>query len=139
MTDNVDDEFDKIVNSQLSDLEEKTLHNLSAEQLPTVQSVPPQRITYELTSPRSWTPGPEVDDFVPPPPLPPAKALSSMALFGVVSIIGGILLLGGAAIKMLSTYWAIPMGFALLCGGIIILFTRLPRDRNYDPEDGAKV
>jgi len=143
MTDNIDDEFRQIVASQLADLDD-TIDDLDDlddpdEQPPPTVQPPPLRIPYELTTPRSWTPAPEVDDFVPPPPLPPAKSPSVVAWAGLSSIGAGVVLLGGVILGWLAGSWATPLGFIVLCAGIVVLFTRLPRDRDPGPDNGAKV
>jgi len=137
MTDNVDDEFREIV-AQLADLDEDSLDDLDVEP-PPVPPAPPPRTTYELTSPRSWSPGPEIDDFVPPPPLPPARMPSTIAWSGIAAIFTGVVLLGGVVLGWLAGSWATPLGFISLCGGIVVLFTRLPRDRDAGPDNGARV
>ncbi len=139
MTGNIDDEFRQIVASQLADLDEDAIDDLDVELPPRVQPPPPTRVSYELTSPRSWSPGPEVDDFVPPPPLPPATSPSPIAWSGIASIAAGLVLLGGVILGWLAGSWATPLGFIVLCGGILVLFTRLPRDRDNGPDNGAKV
>jgi hypothetical protein len=146
MTDNIDDEFRQIV-AQLTDLDEESLDDfdedslddLDAELPPAVQPAPPPKVSYELTTPRSWSPGPEVDDFVPPPPLPPATSPSAVAWSGIASIAAGTVLLGGVILGWLAGSWATPLGFIVLCGGILVLFTRLPKDRDDGPDNGAKV
>jgi hypothetical protein len=139
MTDkNIDDEFRQIV-AQLADLDEESIDDFDVE-LPTpVQPAPPPKVSYELLTPRSWSPGPELDDFVPPPPLPPAKSPSAIAWSGIASIAAGVVLLGGVILGWLSSSWATPVGFIVLCGGILVLFTRLPKDRDAGPDNGAKV
>jgi hypothetical protein len=140
MTDNIDDEFRQIVASQLADLDEESIDDLDVElPPPPVQPAPPPKVSYELTTPRSWSPGAEVDDFVPPPPLPPAKSPSAIAWSGIASIAAGVILLGGVVLGWLASSWATPLGFVVLCGGILVLFTRLPRDRDNGPDNGAKV
>jgi hypothetical protein len=139
MTDNIDDEFRQIVASQLADLDEESIDDLDVDLPPPVQPAPPPRIAYELTAPRSWSPGPEVDDFVPPPPLPPAKSPSAIAWSGIASIAAGTILLGGVVLGWLSGSWATPLGFVVLGGGILVLFTRLPRDRDAGSDNGATV
>ena len=139
MTDNIDDEFRQIVASQLSDLDEESIDDLDVDLPPPEQPAPPPRIAYELTAPRSWSPGPEVDDFVPPPPLPPAKSPSAIAWSGIASIAAGVILLGGVVLGWLSGSWATPLGFVVLGGGILVLFTRLPKDRDTGSDNGATV
>jgi hypothetical protein len=145
MTENIDDEFRQIVASQLADLDEESIDNLDdLDDLdvglpPVVQPAPPPTVSYELTSPRSWAPGPEPDDFVPPPPLPPAKNPSMVAWAAMSSIGAGAVLLAGVIFGWLESSWATPLGFVVLCSGIIVLFTRLPKDRDAGPDNGAKV
>jgi len=139
MTDNFDDEFRQIVASQLADLDEESIDDLDIELPPPVAPPPTPTVTYELTAPRSWSPGPEPDDFVPPPPLPPAKRPSVIAWGGISSIVAGVILLGGVLLGWLAGSWATPVGFIVLCGGILVLFTRLPKDRDAGPDNGAKV
>ena len=138
MTDNIDDEFREIVASQLADLDEDSLDDLDVEPPPVPPAVLP-RVSYELTSPRSWTPGPEIDDFVPPPPLPPARSPSTIAWSGIAAIVTGVILLGGVILGWLAGSWATPVGFVSVCGGILVLFTRLPRDRDAGSDNGARV
>lgn len=140
MTDNIDDEFRQIVASQLADLDEESIDDLDVELPPSVQPpAPPPVVSYELFTPRSWTPPDEPDDFVPPPPLPPAKRPSPIALSAISSIAAGIVLLGGVVFGWLSASWATPVGFVVLFGGILVLFTRLPKDRDAGSDNGAKV
>lgn len=142
MTENIDDEFRQIVASQLADLDEEStddLDDLDDDLPPLVAPTLPTRVSYELTSPRSWAPGPEPDDFVPPPPLPPAKNPSPVAWAAISSIAAGVILLGGVIFRWLESSWATPVGFIVLCSGIVVLFTRLPKDRDVGPDNGAKV
>lgn len=139
MTDNIDDEFRQIVAFQLADLDEESIDDLDVELPPLVQPAAPPTVSYELTSPRSWSPGAEPDDFVPPPPLPPAKNPSAIAWAAMSSIAAGVILLGGVIFGWLASSWATPVGFFMLCSGIIVLFTRLPKDRDAGPDNGAKV
>ena len=139
MTENIDDEFRQIVASQLADLDEESVDDFDVEPPPPVPPPPPPSVSYELTSPRSWSPGPEIDDFVPPPPLPPAKNPSAVAWAGIASIVAGVVLLGGVILGWLAASWATPVGFLVLCSGILVLFTRLPKDRDAGPDNGAKV
>jgi hypothetical protein len=140
MTDNFDDEFRQIVASQLADLDDESIDDLDRELPPPSLPPPPApTVSYELTTPRSWSPGPEPDDFVPPPPLPPAKRPSVVAWGAISSIAAGVILLGGVILGWLAGSWATPVGFIVLCGGILVLFTRLPKDRDAGPDNGAKV
>jgi hypothetical protein len=146
MTDDIDDEFRQIVASQLADLDDEIddfddLEDLDIEPQETVRLAPPAPppVLNELATPRSWTPAAEPDDFVPPPPLPPAKNPSLIAWAGISSILAGVVLLGGVILGWLDGSWATPVGFVILGGGILVLFTRLPRDRDTGPDNGAKV
>lgn len=140
MTDNIDDEFRQIVASQLADLDDEPVDDLDVELPPPVQPPPPPlSVSYELTTPRSWSPGAEPDDFTPPPPLPPAKLPSAIAWGAISSMAAGVILLGGVVSGWLEGSWATPVGFIMLCGGILVLFTRLPKDRDTGPDNGAKV
>ena len=143
MTEDFDDEFRQIVASQLADLEEEPIDDLDdlddLDELPPPVRPAPPVVSYELTTPRSWSPGPEPDDFVPPPPLPPAKNPSPIAWAAISSIAAGVVLLGGVIMGWLASSWGTPVGFIVLCSGIIVLFTRLPKDRDAGPDNGAKV
>jgi hypothetical protein len=140
MTDDIDDEFRQIVASMLADLDEESIDDLDDDlPPPPVQSAPAPQVTVELTAPRSWSPGPEVDDFVPPPLLPPAKNPSAIAWSGIASIAAGAILLAGVVLGWLSGSWATPLGFVVLGGGILVLFTRLPKDRDGRPDNGATL
>lgn len=137
MTDDIDDEFRDIVSSQLADLDAGDFDGSAVDE-PAVQSPPPPlRIAYELTTPRSWTPAPEDDDFVPPPPLPPAKTPSTVAWVGILAMVAGAVILAGVMLGQISNSWGTGVGFLSVCGGIVLLFTRLPKDRG--PDNGARV
>jgi hypothetical protein len=138
MTDDVDDEFRDIVASMLADLDE----NVDASDVePFDEPAPPPApvlTRFELTTPRSWTPPPEDDTFVPPPPLPPAQAPSAVALVGLVAIIAGVIILGGVVIGQISSSWGTTVGFLAVCAGIVVLFTRLPK-QGPGSDNGARL
>lgn len=144
MNDDVDDQFRDIVSSQLADLDAADIDEDAfagtefAETEPDpVAPPPPTRTVYELTAPRSWTPPPEDDDFVPPPPLPPARSPSSVAWLGILTVVAGIVILGGVVLGRFSSWWGTPVGFLSVCAGVVVLFTRLPK--SHGPDNGARV
>ena len=161
MTDDIDDEFRRIVASQLADLDTESIDDLELSEPPRPESrdapvaaprdeppvphdppvrpAPPATVAPPVGTPRSWTPAPEPDDFVPPPLLPPAKRPSAVAWAAISSIGAGVVLLGGVVLSWLAGSWATPVGFLMLCSGLVVLFTRLPRDRDPGPDNGAKV
>src|SRR5664279_785647 len=57
----------------------------------------------------------------------------------IAAIFTGVVLLGGVILGWLAGSWATPLGFISMCGGILVLFTRLPRDRDAGPDNGARV
>jgi hypothetical protein len=142
MTDDVDDEFRDIVASMLADLDE--LDDLAIDESSTTEpdeaepAPAPVKTSYELTTPRSWTPPPEDDTFVPPPPLPPAKVPSSVALVGLAAIIVGVVILGGVVIGQISSSWGTTVGFLAVCAGVVVLFTRLPKN-GPGSDNGARL
>jgi hypothetical protein len=139
MTDDVDDEFRDIVASMLADLDDGTIEESDVKELDVPEPTPaPVLTSYQLTTPRSWTPPPEDDTFVPPPPLPPASTPSSVALVGLGAIAAGVVILGGVVIGQISSSWGTPVGFLAVCAGILVLFTRLPKN-GPGSDNGARL
>lgn len=140
MTDDVDDEFRDIVASMLADLDDVTIEQSEVTELGESEPAPaPVLTSYELTTPRSWTPPPEDDTFVPPPPLPPASTPSTVALVGLGAIAAGVVILGGVVIGQISSSWGTTAGFLAVCAGVLILFTRLPKDKGPGADNGARL
>jgi hypothetical protein len=142
MTDDVDDEFRDIVASMLADLDDVTIDESDLSELDEPEPKPkpaPVLTSYELTTPRSWTPPPEEDTFVPPPPLPPASKPSPVALVGLGTVLMGVIILGGVVIGQISSSWGTTVGFIAVCAGVLVLFTRLPKDRGPGSDNGARL
>ena len=141
MTDDVDDEFRDIVASQLADLDDVSFDEADLTEFDEPEPAPapaPVLTRFELTTPRSWTPPPEDDTFVPPPSLPPASRPSPVALTGIGAIIAGVVILGGVVIGQISSSWGTTVGFLAVCAGVVVLFTRLPK-RGPGDDNGARL
>lgn len=144
MNDDVDDEFRDIVAAMLADLDDGTLDESDVTEADVKEADEPEPTpapvltSYELTTPRSWTPPPEDDTFVPPPPLPPASTPSSVALVGLVAIAAGVVILGGVVMGQISSSWGTPVGFLAVCAGVLVLFTRLPKS-GPGSDNGARL
>ncbi|MDO5287320.1 MAG: hypothetical protein Q4G45_10965 [Actinomycetia bacterium] len=91
--------------------------------------------------PRSWTPAEELDDGsgYKPDPLPPAGRLSSTAWLGIGLLGAGLVVIVGMLLDLLGRWWGVWAGFGGVGLGILVLFSRLPRDRDDDGSGGAVV
>lgn len=103
--------------------------------------VPPRPVIpfSALPTPRSWTPPEEPDEPFVPPPVAPAPPLSTPALGAVVLLVAatviGILMVARVSLP----WWVQAAGLVCFFAGAALAFSRLPRDRRQDPDDGAVV
>ncbi len=93
----------------------------------------------EIPSPRSWEPPEEEEEPFVPPPLAPMRPLSTPGLLALLLLVGstvvGVLLVARVALP----WWAGTAGLVCFVVGVIVAFTRLPRDRDQDADNGAVV
>ncbi len=86
---------------------------------------------------RTWVPAEEDDDFV-PPPMPPPVGRLAFATWIALGLIGlGLVSIPLLILGFLSTGDAMWLSLGGLGVGLLMLFTRLPRDR--DPGDTGAV
>ncbi len=92
-----------------------------------------------LPSPRSWTPAEEDDeDYVPPPPAPVGPVSTPAIVAGLLvtaAAVVGVLMIARVALP----WWAPGAGLVCFAAGLVVAFSRLPRDRPDDPDEGAVV
>ncbi|MCW2682315.1 MAG: uncharacterized protein JWP33_228 [Blastococcus sp.] len=78
------------------------------------------------------------DEHYEPPAPPPLPAPSPAALYAVLLLIGGVLLVGAPGLLRLSADLGLVLGVAAIAGGAAMLVSRM-RDRSDDGDDGAVV
>ncbi|MCW2579877.1 MAG: uncharacterized protein JWR82_1478 [Blastococcus sp.] len=78
------------------------------------------------------------DEHYEPPAPPPLPAPSPAALYAVLLMIGGVLLVGAPGLLRLSADLGLVLGVAAIAGGAAMLVSRM-RDRSDDGDDGAVV
>lgn len=96
----------------------------------------------ELISPRSWSPAEESEadgSGYRPEPLPPMPRLSSAAWFGIVILGAGLLIIAGILVGLIARWWGLWVGLGGVALGILVLFSRLPNERDDDGTGGAVV
>lgn len=88
---------------------------------------------------RGWEEPEEEEHFIPPTPPLPAGDLHLWAI--VVGLLGGpLLLVLSAVFHILDSGWWTALGIALAVGGVVLLFLRLPKNRDWtDSSGGAQV
>ncbi len=57
---------------------------------------------------------------------------------GLGAIIAGVIILGGVVIGQISSSWGTTVGFLAVCAGIVVLFTRLPK-QGPGSDNGARL
>ncbi|TYP88373.1 hypothetical protein [Blastococcus xanthinilyticus] len=73
-----------------------------------------------------------------PPPPPPLPVPAPAALYAVLLVAAGILLIGAPSALGLSDDVGLVLGLAVVVGGVAVLVSRM-RDRSDDGDDGAVV
>lgn len=88
---------------------------------------------------RSWEESDEEEHFIPPTPSLPAGDLHLWSI--VVGLLGGpLLLVLSEVFNVLRDSWWTPLGILLSVGGVVLLFLRLPKTRDFtDSSGGAQV
>ncbi|WP_154402172.1 hypothetical protein [Ornithinimicrobium cavernae] len=88
---------------------------------------------------RGWEESGEEEHFIPPTPSLPAGDLHLWAI--VLGLLGGpILLILSEVFHVLRGEWWTPLGIFLSVAGVVLLFLRLPKNRDYtDSSGGAQV
>ncbi|USQ81674.1 hypothetical protein NF556_08515 [Ornithinimicrobium faecis] len=88
---------------------------------------------------RGWEESDEEEHFVQPTPSLPAGDLHLWAI--VIGLLGGpLLLVLSSMFHVLDSGWWTATGILLSVGGIVLLFLRLPKNRDYtDSSGGAQV
>lgn len=88
---------------------------------------------------RGWEESDEEEHFIPPTPPLPAGDLHLWAI--VIGLLGGpLLLVLSAVFHVLDSGWWTALGIALAVGGVVLLFLRLPKHRDWtDSSGGAQV
>lgn len=88
---------------------------------------------------RGWEEPDEEEHFIPPTPSLPAGDLHLWAI--VVGLLGGpLLLILSEVFRVLDSGWWTTLGVLLSVGGVVLLFMRLPKHRDYtDSSGGAQV
>ncbi len=88
---------------------------------------------------RGWEESDEEEHFVQPTPSLPAGDLHLWAI--VIGLLGGpLLLILSTMFHVLDSGWWTAAGILLSVGGVVLLFLRLPKHRDYtDSSGGAQV
>lgn len=88
---------------------------------------------------RGWEESDEEEHFIPPTPSLPAGDLHLWAI--VIGLLGGpLLLILSSVFHVLDSGWWTAAGILLSVGGVILMFLRLPKNRDYtDSSGGAQV
>ncbi|HIT76627.1 MAG TPA: hypothetical protein IAA98_13680 [Candidatus Avipropionibacterium avicola] len=79
-----------------------------------------------------------VDDGMDIPPLPPMR-LSPIAMAGITLILGAGVITVLLVLGVRLPSWTGWVGFLAVMGGTALLLSRLPRHRDDDTDDGARV
>lgn len=88
---------------------------------------------------RGWDESDEEEHFIPPTPSLPAGDLHLWSI--VAGLLGGpLILILSEVFHVLRADWWTPLGLAVSVAGVVLLFLRLPKNRDYtDSSGGAKV
>lgn len=88
---------------------------------------------------RGWDESDEEEHFIPPTPSLPAGDLHLWSI--VAGLLGGpLILILSEVFRVLRADWWTPLGLLVSVAGVVLLFLRLPKSRDYtDSSGGAKV
>ena len=88
---------------------------------------------------RGWDESDEEEHFIPPTPSLPAGDLHLWSI--VAGLLGGpLILILSEVFRVLRADWWTPLGLLVSVAGVVLLFLRLPKNRDYtDSSGGAKV
>ena len=109
---------------------------------PPPRDEPPRVVPFSaLPAARSWTPPPDDEEDEPfvPPPVEPFRPISTPAMLALILFVVALVVAVFVLARVPLPWWAPGAGLGCFVAGLVLSFTRLPRDRPPGPDHGAVV